>query len=93
MDDYGIDLMKEVLGYRKPTKSDGKSRPFEKKDVPSLAKFIKSDACRKIYLMVILSCNPFAVLWVIILFSKARCRYAPCPVRKATRNRLTIVRH
>jgi len=52
MDSYGIDLLKEVLGSRKSTKSDGKSRPFEKKDVPSLAKFIKSDACGKIYLML-----------------------------------------
>jgi hypothetical protein len=50
MDDYGINLLKSVLGSGKSS-----SRPFKKKDVPSLAQYIKSDACQNIYLMVILS--------------------------------------
>lgn len=33
------------------------SRPFKKKDVPSLAQYIQSDTCKKIYLMVSLILN------------------------------------
>ena len=51
MDDYGIDLLKSVLG----SGHKSSSRPFKKKDVPSLAQYIKSDACQTIHLMVNLS--------------------------------------
>jgi hypothetical protein len=51
MGDYGIDLLKSVLG----SGHKSSSQPFKKKDVPSLAQYIKSDACQTIYLMVILS--------------------------------------
>jgi hypothetical protein len=56
MDDYGVDLLKSALGSDSG-RSAGKSssRPFKKKDVPSLAQFIQSDACGKICLMVIFS--------------------------------------
>jgi hypothetical protein len=50
MDDYGIDLLQEAL---RSITGRSESRPFKKKDVPSLAKYMQSDACRKIYLMVI----------------------------------------
>lgn len=51
MGDYGIDLLKSVLG----SGHKSSSQPFKKKDVPSLAQYIKSDACQTIHLMVILS--------------------------------------
>ncbi len=56
MSDSGIDRLARALGMgsgssRAADKSS--SRPFKKKDVPSLAQYIQSDTCRKIYLMVI----------------------------------------
>ncbi len=54
MDDYGVDLLEEALGpSARSSKPVSGSRPFVKKDVPSLAKYIESDECRQIYLMVI----------------------------------------
>lgn len=58
MDDYGVDLLEEALGSTaKPSepKPVSSSHPFAEKDVPSLAKYIESDACQQIYLMVIRS--------------------------------------
>jgi hypothetical protein len=56
MGDYGVDLLQEALGLSEPSgPGPSNSRLFEKKDVPSVAKYIQSDACRKIYLMVISS--------------------------------------
>jgi len=53
MDDYGVDLPAEALGSTaEPSKPASKSHPFARKDVPSLAKYIESDACRQIYLML-----------------------------------------
>lgn len=53
MDDYGVDLLEEALGSgARPTKPVSSSHPFARKDVPSLAEYIKSDACRQIYLML-----------------------------------------
>lgn len=58
MGDYGADLRAEALGSTaKPSKPVSSPLPFPKKDVPSLAKYIQSDACQKIYLMVIRSRN------------------------------------
>lgn len=58
MSDYGVDLLEETLGSTaKPSKPASGSLPFAKKDVPSLAKYIQSDACQQIYLMVIRSRN------------------------------------
>ncbi|KAI9508344.1 class I sirtuins SIR2 family protein [Russula earlei] len=44
----GIGFLRGVLG----SKTTGNSRAFEKKDVPSLAKYIKSDSCQKICFML-----------------------------------------
>ena len=52
MGNYGIDLLDSVLGSGSGKSTSG---PFKKKDVPSLAKYIQSDACQKIYFMVISS--------------------------------------
>jgi hypothetical protein len=58
MDDYGIDLLAEALGSgatNKTSRLGPTEKPrqlFETKDVSSLAKYIKSDACHKIYFMV-----------------------------------------
>jgi NAD-dependent histone deacetylase SIR2 len=53
MDDYGVDLLEEALGSKhSSSKPISSSRPFVKKDVPSLAKYIESDACQQIYLML-----------------------------------------
>jgi hypothetical protein len=61
MDDYGIDLLQEALrsaaGSGPGPTGRSESRPFKKKDVPSLAKYMQSDTCRKIYLMVFPSWN------------------------------------
>ena len=58
MDDYGVDLLAEALGSTaKPSKPVSHSHPFARKDVPSLAKYIESDSCKQIYLMVIRSRN------------------------------------
>jgi len=60
MDEYGIDLLEDLrirtaanTGHG-PTGNSAKARPFKfkKKDVPSLAQYIQSDGCRKIYVMV-----------------------------------------
>lgn len=54
MDDYGVDLLEEAVGSSAaPPSKSVSSPPFAKKDVPSLARYIESDACRQIYLMVI----------------------------------------
>jgi hypothetical protein len=56
MDDYGVDLLEEAIGSSAtPSDPISSSRPFAKKDVPSLAKYIESNACQQIYLMVIRS--------------------------------------
>ncbi|KAI0248635.1 DHS-like NAD/FAD-binding domain-containing protein [Lactifluus subvellereus] len=58
MDDYGIDLLAEALGSDATDRSSGRGptgrpqRLFERNDVTSLAKYIKSDACKNIYLML-----------------------------------------
>lgn len=55
MDDYGIDLLKEALGSGATDRSSRRGptgRLFETNDVTSLAKYLKSDACENIYLMV-----------------------------------------
>ncbi|KAI9443519.1 DHS-like NAD/FAD-binding domain-containing protein [Lactarius indigo] len=53
MDDYGVDLPKEAPGSSaRSSKPVSGSHPFAKKDIPSLAKYIESDACRQIYLML-----------------------------------------
>jgi hypothetical protein len=53
MDDYGVDLLEEAIGSSAtPSDPVSSSHPFAKKDVPSLARYIESDACRQIYLMV-----------------------------------------
>jgi hypothetical protein len=58
MDDYGVDLLAETLGSAaEPSNPVSNSHLFAQKDVPSLAKYIESDACRQIYLMVIRSRN------------------------------------
>ncbi len=83
MDDYGIDLLQEAL--HSTASSDGPgptghsgSRPFKKKDVPSLAKYIQSDACRKIYLMVFPSILKLVRGLVSHdLVTKVRCRCGP----------------
>ncbi|KAH8984308.1 Sir2 family histone deacetylase Hst2 [Lactarius akahatsu] len=51
--DRPVDLLEEALGSRaRSSKPVSRSHPFAKKDVPSLAKYIESDACRQIYLML-----------------------------------------
>ena len=85
MDDYGIDLLQEALHS---TASSGpgptgpsESLPFKKKDVPSLAKYIQSDACRKICLMVFPSILKLVRGLVSHdLVTKVRCRCGPSPV-------------
>jgi hypothetical protein len=61
MDDYGVDLLEEALrstaGSAPEPTGRSELRPFKKKDVPSLAKYLQSDSCRKIYLMVFPSWN------------------------------------
>lgn len=55
MDDSAINRLARALGLGSGSShaaDKSSSRPFKKKDVPSLAQYIKSDACRKIYLMV-----------------------------------------
>ncbi|KAI9465077.1 Sir2 family histone deacetylase Hst2 [Lactarius psammicola] len=53
MDDYGVDLLEEALGSNaRSSKPVSSSHPFAKQDVPSLAKYIESDACRQIYFML-----------------------------------------
>jgi hypothetical protein len=62
MDEYGVDLLEDLRirtaanSGQDPTgnSESAKATPFKfkKKDVPSLAQYIQSDGCRKIYLMV-----------------------------------------
>jgi hypothetical protein len=62
MDKYGLDLLEDLRARiatnsgQGPTgnsaKANSKPFKFKKKDVPSLAQYIQSDECRKIYLMV-----------------------------------------
>lgn len=92
MDEYGIDLLEDLRvrsaanSERGPTGGSAGSRPFKfkKKDVPSLAKCIQSDGCRKIYLMVFVILK---LVWGLVSHdfgTKARCRCAACqcPIRK-----------
>ena len=66
MGNSDIDRLARALGLgsgsgrgREPRDAADKSssRPFKKKDVPSLAQYIQSDTCKKIYLMVSLILN------------------------------------
>jgi hypothetical protein len=61
MGDFGIDRLARALGLGSvvPGHAADKSssRPFKKKDVPSLAQYIQSDACREVHLMVSLILN------------------------------------
>jgi len=57
MGDSGIDRLVRALGLGSGSGSGhaadkSSSRPFKKKDVPSLAQYIQSDACGEIYLML-----------------------------------------
>jgi len=57
MSDSGFDRLARALGLSSvsgPGHAADKtsSRPFKKKDVPSLVQYIQSDACRKVHLMV-----------------------------------------
>lgn len=60
MADSSIDRLARALGLGSGSghaADKSSSRPFKKKDVPSLARYIKSDACRKVHLMVSLILN------------------------------------
>jgi hypothetical protein len=60
MGDSGIDRLARALGLGSgPSRAADKSSstPFKKKDAPSLARYIQSDACRKVHLMVSLIVN------------------------------------
>lgn len=55
MGDSGIDRLARALGLGSGSgqhTNKSSSRPFKKKDVPSLAQYIRSDACRKVHLML-----------------------------------------
>ena len=57
MGESGIDRLARALGLGSGSGSGqatdkSSSRPFKKKDVPSLAQYIQSDACKKVHLMV-----------------------------------------
>ncbi|KAI0269946.1 DHS-like NAD/FAD-binding domain-containing protein [Gloeopeniophorella convolvens] len=54
MDDYGTEFLEEVLGLDAGGDVPGSHRGslFERKDVQSLAEYIKSEACQQIYLML-----------------------------------------
>jgi hypothetical protein len=57
MDDSSISRLARALGLGSQAAEKSSSRPFKKKDVPSLAQYIQSDACRKVHLMVSLILN------------------------------------
>lgn len=58
MGDSTLDRLARALGRGSVSADKSSSRPFKKKDVPSLAQYIRSDACRKVHLMVSLIPNP-----------------------------------
>ena len=66
MGDSGINRLARALGLGSGSGQAADKSPFKKKDVPSLAQYIKSDACRKIYLMVSLILD--LVLWCFFFF-------------------------
>ena len=62
MGDSGINRLARALGLGSGSGSGqaadkSNSRPFKKQDVPSLAQYIQSDACKKVHLMVSLILN------------------------------------
>jgi len=61
MGNSDIDRLARALGLGsgsgRAAADKSSSRPFKKKDVPSLAQYIQSDTCKKIYLMVCLILN------------------------------------
>jgi hypothetical protein len=63
MGDSGLNRLARALGLGSGSgsaaadKTSSSSLPFKKKDVPSLAQYIQSDACGKIHLMVSLILN------------------------------------
>jgi hypothetical protein len=60
MGDSGINRLARALGLGSGSGHAGdksSSRPFKKKDVPSLAQYIQSDACKEVHLMVSLILN------------------------------------
>ena len=82
MDDSGINRLARALGLGSGSghaADKSSSRPFKKKDVPSLARYIQSDACRKVHLMVNLI--PDLAVWFFEpdFCTKAWCR---CGVRR-----------
>jgi hypothetical protein len=55
MGESGIDRLARALGLGSGSghaADKSSSRPFKKKDVPSLALYVQSDTCRKVHLMV-----------------------------------------
>jgi hypothetical protein len=55
MGDSGINRLARALGLGSGSghaADKSSSQPFKKKDVPSLAQYIQSDACREVHLMV-----------------------------------------
>jgi len=60
MGDSGINRLARALGLGSGSSQHAdksSSQPFKKKDVPSLAQYIQSDACGKVHLMVSLILN------------------------------------
>jgi hypothetical protein len=57
MGDSALDRLARALGRGSVSADKSSSRPLKKKDVPSLAQYIQSDACRKVHLMVSLIPN------------------------------------
>jgi hypothetical protein len=83
MSESGMDRLARALGLGSGSRhaaDKSSSRPFKKKDVPSLAQYIQSDACRKIHLMVSLVLNLAMCDFFEPDFStKAGCR---CGIRR-----------
>jgi hypothetical protein len=71
MGDSAIDRLARALGLGSGSghaADKSSSRPFKKKDVPSLAQYIQSDACGEIYFMV--SFDPKSrYMWFLSLIS------------------------
>jgi hypothetical protein len=95
MDEYGVDLLEDLRirstanSGRGPTGDSAGSRPFKfkKKDVPTLAEYMQSDGCRKVYLMVFIIPN---LVWGLVghdLGTEAWCR---CGVRSASDDSLVM---
>jgi hypothetical protein len=79
--DSGIDRLTRALGLGSSSTSANKSssRPFKKRDIPSLAQCIQLDAFREIHLMVSLILNRYVWFFEPDLCTKAWCR---CGVRR-----------